>query len=94
MHNRLLTLGVLFGAIGLLQYHSIQFWQLFTEPGIGIVWSLVLEGTALWLWYQRHIGTRFLGLCASLLLLAGPLHQVSAPLVAELERTTNGDTLA
>ena len=64
----------------------------FTEPGIGIVWSLVLEGTALWLWYQRRIGTRFLGLCASLLLLAGPLHQVSAPLVAELERTTNGDT--
>lgn len=92
MYKRLLTCSVLVGAIGLLQYHSIQFWQDFTEPEIGIVWSLVLEGTALWLWYQGHIGTRVLGLCASLLLLAGPIYQVSAPLVAELERTANGDT--
>lgn len=78
-------LAILAGAVALLQAHSIQFWMEWVGP-MGWAWSLLLEAVALWLWWQPGAGTRALGLVASLLLLAGPLHQVTAP-IAEAGRT-------
>ena len=93
MHNRLLTLGVLFGAIGLLQYHSIQFWQLFTEPrdrhrlvprSRGYRAVVVVSASI-----SAPGSSGSVRACYSL---QGRSIRVSAPLVAELERTVNGDT--
>lgn len=79
---RPLATGVLLaGCIGLLQYHSLQFWVEHTGSPIGAAWSLLLEGAALWLWSDRRPERRLLGALATLLLLAGPLYQVSAPLL-------------
>lgn len=82
----LATLLLLAGCIGLLQYHSIQFWIERTGSPIGLAWSLLLEGAALWLWSDRRPERRLLGALATLLLLAGPLYQVSAPLLDESGR--------
>jgi len=46
----------------------------------------------LWLWYQPSIVKRALGLVASILLLAGPLHQVSMPIVSAMENARHSDT--
>ena len=81
---RPLATGVLLaGCIGLLQYHSVQFWVERTGSPVGVAWSLLLEGAALWLWSDRRPTRRLLGAVATLLLLAGPLYQVSAPLLDE-----------
>ncbi len=84
----LATLLLLAGCIGLLQYHSIQFWVEHAGSGslIGAAWSLLLEGAALWLWSDRRPARRLLGGLATLLLLAGPLYQVSAPLLEDAGR--------
>lgn len=79
---------VLLGSIGLLQYHSIQFWAL-QVGGTGWAWSVLLEVAALWLWYAPRTHRRLLGLVASLLLLAGPLYVVTSPIISHdyFERT-------
>jgi len=74
------TALLLVGCICLLQYHAIQFWV--THAGItGAAWSLLLEGAALWLWSSPRLLRRVLGGLVTLLLLVGPLYQVSAPLI-------------
>lgn len=84
---RPLATGLLLaGCIGLLQYHSVQFWVERTGSPIGLAWSLLLEGAALWLWSDRRPLRHGLGALATLLLLAGPLTQVSAPLLEESGR--------
>ena len=86
-----LSVLVLVGAITLLQVHGIEFWT--ARVGmIGVLWSLLLEATALWLWYQPGTAKRILGLVASLLLLAGPLHQVAVPVLQEVENSTHADS--
>lgn len=77
------TVLLLAGCIGLLQYHAIQFWAANVDAATGWVWSLLLEGAALWLWFSPTRARRALGAVATLLLLAGPLYQVSAPLIHE-----------
>ena len=81
----LLPLLILPLAIALLQWHSVPFWQAQagTWPGLG--WSALLELISLWLWFRP--GRRWLRPLAwatTLLLLAGPLYQVSDPLVREI----------
>jgi hypothetical protein len=84
---RPLATGLLLaGCIGLLQYHSIQFWVERTGSPVGLAWSLLLEGAALWLWSDRRPLRHGLGALATLLLLAGPLYQVSAPLLDDSGR--------
>jgi hypothetical protein len=84
MNLRTLTAGaLLIGCIGLLQYHSIAFWSANVDPLTGAFWSVVIEGAALWLWSDRRLARRALGVVATLLLLAGPMYQVSAPLFQE-----------
>lgn len=89
--RRALSILVLIGAITLLQIHGIEFWT-GRVGAIGILWSLLLEGVALWLWYQPSASRRTLGLVASLILLAGPLHQVAVPVLQEMENSKHADS--
>lgn len=77
------ALLILIGGIGLLQYHAIMFWTDVVDPLTGWAWSLLLEGAALWCWSHPRWSIRSLGFVATVLVLAGPLYQVSAPLVVE-----------
>lgn len=77
------ALLILIGGIGLLQYHAIVFWTDVVDPFTGWAWSLLLEGAALWCWSHPRWSIRSLGAVATVLVLAGPLYQVSAPLVSE-----------
>lgn len=82
--RQLFALPILIGGIGLLQYHAIMFWTAVVDPVTGWAWSLMLEGAALWCWSHPRFAVRYgLGAVATVLVLAGPLYQVSAPLVAE-----------
>lgn len=88
--RRALSIGVLIGVIVLLQTHGIEFWV--NKVGLtGILWSLLLEAAALWLWYQPGTGRRVLGLIASAMLLFGPLHQVAIPVLQEMEGARHTD---
>ena len=71
--------------IGILQWHSIPFWQGQVGEWSGLAWSVLLEAISLWLWYRP--GQRWfrpMAWATTLLLLAGPLHQVSDPLIREI----------
>ncbi|MDH5785353.1 MAG: hypothetical protein OEZ16_07060 [Chromatiales bacterium] len=74
---------ILIGGVALLQYHAILFWTEVVDPLTGWAWSLLLEGAALWCWSHPRFSIRSLGAVATVLVLAGPLYQVSAPLVEE-----------
>lgn len=86
---------LLVGGIGLLQWHSIAFWSTHVDHATGWAWSLLLEGVALWLWSDGRAMRRLLAVVATVLLLAGPLYQVSSPLFLEaagIERSATANT--
>lgn len=86
---------LLTGGIGLLQWHSIAFWSAHVDHATGWAWSLLLEGVALWLWSDGRAVRRLLAVVATVLLLAGPLYQVSSPLFLEvvgIERSAAANT--
>lgn len=89
--TRAAALLVLTGAVALVQWQSILFWSAQVSAEIGWLWSVALEASGLWLWYQGRALTRALGVLASLLLLAGPLAEVAGPLLlhAELGRAAD-----
>lgn len=60
----------------LMQWHSIAFWNQYAGAS-GVGFSLALEVVALWLWWQRR---SWLALTASILLIGGPLFQLSSPI--------------
>ncbi len=79
-------------AVGLLQWHSIAFWQARVGLWVGAGWSVLLELISLWLWFRPgHRWWRPMAMVATLLLLAGPLHQVSDPLVRDLANLRDAD---
>lgn len=47
-----LPLLIVAGGVGLLQWHSIQFWQAMTGEVSGVGFSIVLEAISLWLWFR------------------------------------------
>jgi len=69
------------GGTFIIQYHSMEFWSINVNQYIGWVWSLVIEGGSLWLWYRPGLASRTLGMAASILLLAGPLYQIGGQAV-------------
>jgi len=75
---------LLMGCMTLMQYHGIKFWTEQTGD-MGFMWSLLLEGCALWLWTQRSIAWNVMPLLATVLVLAGPLHEVGKPLAVALQ---------
>jgi len=65
----------------LLQAHSIPFWIEQTNTSMGYLWSLSLEGVALWLWLnKKHI----LATVVSTIIVLVPLMQLSKPLLREM----------
>jgi hypothetical protein len=88
----LLPLLILPLAITLLQWHSVPFWQAPAGFWPGLGWSVLLELISLWLWFRP--GRRWLRPLAwatTALLLAGPLYQVSDPLVREIVALRQAD---
>ena len=79
----ILPLLILPLSIVLLQSHGIPFWQSQVGRWPGIGWSILLELISLWLWFQPARKHRLLALATTLLLLAGPLHQIGFPLIKE-----------
>jgi hypothetical protein len=79
-------------AITLLQWHSVPFWQAQVGWWPGLGWSVLLELISLWLWFRP--GRRWwrpLAWATTALLLAGPLYQVSDPLVREIVALRQAD---
>ncbi len=78
MSRNFKTLGnssMLVISISLIQWHSIQFWIEITG-GVGILWSIAIEATGIWLWWQRHT---LLACIASLILITGPMIWFALP---------------
>lgn len=83
---------LLIGAVVLMQKHAWEFWSQY-DATFGPLWAVMLEGAALWLWSQRSIAKNALALVASLLVLAGPLYQVSAPAIQQYQQSTTAPAL-
>jgi hypothetical protein len=65
-----------------MQLHSIQFWM--DHVGVaGAGWSLMLESVVIWFWWNNRTS---LALIASLLLVFGPIYEITKPAIAELEQ--------
>ncbi|MDT8376415.1 MAG: hypothetical protein RQ867_06690 [Mariprofundaceae bacterium] len=79
MKQKIAPAVLILGGTFILQYHSIRFWSGYVDPNIGFVWSLVIEGSGLWLWYRQGWASRSLAILASVLLLAGPVYHLSLP---------------
>lgn len=84
--NNPLPIILIVGGIALLQIHAIEFWIEHTGK-TGVLWSLIIEMSALWLWSKRGWPT-LLAIVASTLALAGPLYQVATPVINELQSNT------
>jgi predicted XRE-type DNA-binding protein len=65
----------------LLQAHSIPFWVEQTDEFIGYMWSITIEGAALWLWLNKKIALAFFASCIVILV---PLMELSKPLMNEI----------
>jgi len=76
---RFLAVLTIIGCVGTVQWHSALWWWDQVGP-VGIGWSIVLELVALWFWYSGGAWLRSVGAVASLVVLLGPLHHVTAPL--------------
>lgn len=80
---------VIIGCIGILQFHSIEFWTARAGSNIGWAWSIVIEIVGLWMWAlqtantQRRPIQRRIGWLASTILLAGVLLQLGLASYAE-----------
>jgi hypothetical protein len=79
--RKIFAVAVAAASVVLLQTHGIAFWVAQTGS-TGVVWSLVLEFAAIYLWLH---GRTLPAVLASALLIAGPLHQVSLPLVEQAQ---------
>ncbi|MEK6750537.1 MAG: hypothetical protein AABY83_15265 [Pseudomonadota bacterium] len=82
---------VLAGCVGLLQWHSVQFWIAQIGP-TGVGFSLLLDALGLWLWFHRTFITQALGVFASLLVLAGPIYWVATPIIDQSASVSHSDT--
>ena len=70
---------ILIGTIGLLQWHGGWFW--YNQIGwTGVLSSVLVEITALYLWYRRGFWNTTAALIGSLIIIGGPLYNVASPL--------------
>ena len=83
--RKLPALLLLIGAIVLMQKHAWEFWSEYDQDTPWL-WAILLEGAALWLWSQRSFWKNAIAFLATLLVLAGPLYQVSKPAFAMLHQ--------
>lgn len=90
--QKLAALALLTGAVFLMQKHAWEFWSGY-DATTGWLWALMLEGAALWLWAQRSVLANGIAFLATLLVLAGPLYQVSKPAVEMLHQSNAQPTV-
>ena len=86
MNMKIFNIIVILIATALTQWHGIQFWSEFVGPQTGWAWSISLEVSALWLWFNTG-RRRFLAFLASCLLLAGPLFHIIQPALNNATKT-------
>ncbi|MCY0966159.1 hypothetical protein [Parathalassolituus penaei] len=84
--NRLPAALLLVGGITLLQLHASDYWTQHAGQ-TGLLWSLMIEGAAMWLWAARSLGKNALALVASVLALSAPLYQLGQPVYADWQQT-------
>lgn len=84
---------LLIGGVSIMQIHAIEFWNRYAGD-YGVLWSVMLEGAALWLWSQHSMPKSLLAFIASALVLAGPLYEVSAPAIAQYQVAQSAPGLA
>jgi hypothetical protein len=84
-----INLMMVITSFGLMQWHSIQFWNSAAGPS-GWAWSIGLEIAMLCLWYDRK--HRFLKYIAALILIAGPWYQMTSPAVRNIQNTNAIET--
>lgn len=81
MNKKGINYFIVIAAAGLMQWHSIQFWV--NQVGYsGIGWSLMLEAVVIWYWWNNKPA---LALIASLLLLMGPMHEITQPALTNIK---------
>ena len=86
MISRLPALMLLIGGIVLMQTHAMDYWSQYDQT-TGWLWSLVIEGAAIWLWSARNGFKNTVAFLATLLALSAPLYQLAAP-VLESQRSS------
>lgn len=92
MNNKAILILLIMASVTLMQYHAIQFWSAHVDIKTGWAWSIMLESASLWLWWQRSTWWRGVGFVASILLLGGPLYQISSPLFHASDLIGNVET--
>ena len=71
----------------LMQIHSIEFWR--DKAGAsGWAWSIGLEVSMLWFWYENKRRLQIFKYLAAFLLIAGPWYQITAPTFEDLNSVT------
>lgn len=86
------ALLLLIGGVVIMQAHAIEFWGRYAGD-YGVLWSIMLEGAALWLWSHHSLGKSLLALIASALVLTGPLYEVSAPAIQQYQEAKSSPAL-
>jgi hypoxanthine-guanine phosphoribosyltransferase len=81
MKNKSIAILMIIISTGLMQVHSITFWEGQVDQ-IGWAWSIALEAAMLWLWYEKKLLP--LRLLAAAILIAGPWYQMTAPAMEKL----------
>ena len=92
--ERAIPMTLVVGCIGLLQWHSIEFWSNQVDSSTGWAWSILLEAVGMWLWYRKGRTSQCLAVVASGLLLVGPLYVVAEPVVDALQTARESRELA
>lgn len=73
---------LLIGGIVLMQTHAMDYWSQYDQT-TGWLWSLVIEGAAIWLWSARNGFKNTVAFLATLLALSAPLYQLAAPVLED-----------
>lgn len=89
MDKKSINYFIIIAAAGLMQWHSVQFWV--NQVGYsGIGWSLMLEAVVVWYWWSNK---PILALIASLLLLMGPMHEITEPALTNIKHQEQAENL-
>lgn len=91
--DKKLAIGVIILSAGLMQIHSIPFWQEFTSDYYsGIAFSIALHGAMLWNWYTNQLPKVRVVIAA--LLIAGPWYQISTPVFENIGEVKESSVMA
>ena len=91
--DKKIAIVVIILTTGLMQIHSIPFWQEFTgDYYSGIAFSIALHGAMLWNWYTNQLPKVRVVIAA--LLIAGPWYQISTPVFKKIGEVKASSVMA